>query len=88
MSGDNEETAQLSPEKMQLVMWEGKAIAMVSKAAEAEPSMSFDEIWDKFCSENPLPKNINLDRYDPDEQLLRTRSRAEVAYNRDNLADR
>ena len=87
MSGDNEETTQLSPEKMQLAMWEGKAIALVSKAAEKELHQSFDEVWDKFCTENPLPENLKLEGYDPNEQLLRTRARAEVAYG-DNLAGR
>ena len=87
MSGDSEETTKLSPEKMQLVMWEGKAIAMVGKAAEAELSVSFDEVWDKYCSENPVPEKLNLVGYDPDEQLRTTRALAEVAY-RDNLADR
>jgi hypothetical protein len=71
---------------MQLVMWEGKAIAVVCKAAQAELAMSFDVIWDKYCSENPVPENLNLEGYDPDEQVRRTRVSAEVAY-RDNLAE-
>ena len=80
MAGNNDETAQLSPEKMQLVMWEGKAFAFVGNLAEQDPGITFEEAWTRFCHESPIPELASAD-YDPDAQLKSTRAAAEQVFN-------
>ena len=79
MAGDNDETAQLSPERMQLVMWEGKALMTIGKAAEADASRPFSDVWSDFVAENPAPE-VHDAGFDADAYLEQTRLRAEEAY--------
>ena len=79
MATDNEETAQLSPERMQLVLWEGRALAHLSGVASGQPGTTFEQAWAEFVAENPMPAP-DLADFDADRHLLQVRARASESF--------
>ncbi len=63
----NADTARLSPEMIQVVQWEGHALSFVRRLAEEQPAQGFDDIWYRYCADNPVP-NFTLRGYDPELQ--------------------